>query len=100
VILIEKLRHQLTWHRAHRSCTLSETAEQLQLALETREIAAAALTARTKLADIKEKDRPKRLLIRDHILRIEIEICPGVEACANFGHRLLGIGDDLIKELK
>jgi len=45
-ILIEKLRHQLAGHRAHRFGASSETAEQLQLALETSEIAAAAMTAR------------------------------------------------------
>ncbi len=33
-ILIEKLRHQLARHRAHRFGASSETAEQLQLALE------------------------------------------------------------------
>ena len=42
-ILIEKLRHQLAGHRAHRFGASSETAEQLQLALETSEIAAAAM---------------------------------------------------------
>ena len=40
-ILIEKLRHQLAGHRAHRFGASSETAEQLQLALETSEIATA-----------------------------------------------------------
>ena len=45
-ILIEKLRHQLAGHRAHRFGASSETADQLQLALETSEIAAAAMTAR------------------------------------------------------
>ncbi|MFC0813349.1 IS66 family transposase, partial [Paracoccus panacisoli] len=40
-ILIEKLRHQLAGHRAHRFGASSETAEQLQLALESSEIAAA-----------------------------------------------------------
>ena len=37
-ILIEKLRHQLAGHRAHRFGASSETAEQLQLALETSEM--------------------------------------------------------------
>ena len=34
-VLIEKLRHQLAGHRAHRFGASAETAEQLQLALET-----------------------------------------------------------------
>ena len=59
-ILIEKLRHQLAGYRAHRFGASSETAEQLQLALETSEIAAAAMTARMKLPDVEEKDRPNR----------------------------------------
>ncbi len=49
-ILIEKLRHQLAGHRAHRFGASSETAEQLQLALETSAIAAAAMTARLRLS--------------------------------------------------
>jgi hypothetical protein len=54
-ILIEKLRHQLAGHRAYRFGASSETAEQLQLALETSEIAAAAMTAHLHLPDIEEK---------------------------------------------
>ena len=68
-ILIEKLRHQLAGHRAHRFGASSETAEQLQLALETSEIAAAAMTARLRLPDVEEKDRPKRRPIPDHVPR-------------------------------
>jgi transposase len=58
-ILIEKLRHQQAGHRAHRFGVWSETAEQLQHALETSETAAAGMTARMKLPDIEEKDRPR-----------------------------------------
>ena len=91
-ILIEKLRHQLAGHRAHRFGASSETAEQLQLALETSEIAAAAMTARMKLPDIEEKDKPKRRPIPDHIPRMEVELTPGAEACADCGGRLRRIG--------
>jgi len=66
-ILIEKLHHQLAGHRAHRFGASSETAEQLQLALETSEIAAAAMTARLRLPDIEEKGQPKRRPIPEHI---------------------------------
>ena len=82
-ILIEKLRHQLAGHRAHRFGASSETVEQLQLALETSEIAAAAMTARMKLPDIKEKDKPKRRPIPGHIPRMEVELGPGTDACAD-----------------
>lgn len=84
-ILIEKLRHQLAGHRAHRFGASSETVEQLQLALETSEIAAAAMTARMKLPDIEEKDKPKRRPIPDHISRMEVELTPSSDACADCG---------------
>ena len=35
-VLIEKLRHQLAGHRAHRFGASAETFEQLQLALESK----------------------------------------------------------------
>ena len=99
-ILIEKLRHQLAGHRAHRFGASSETAEQLQLALETSEIAAAAMTARMKLPDIEEKDKPKRRPIPDHIPRMEVELTPGADACADCGGRLRRIGEDVTEELE
>ena len=99
-ILIEKLRHQLAGHRAHRFGASSETAEQLQFALETSEIAAAAMTARMKLPDIEEKDKPKRRPIPDHIPRMEVELTPGADACADCGGRLRRIGEDVTEELE
>lgn len=63
-ILIEKLRHQLAGHRAHRFGASSETAEQLQPALETSEIAAAAMTAHMKLPDIEERTNPSAVRSR------------------------------------
>lgn len=99
-ILIEKLRHQLAGHRAHRFGASSETAEQLQLALETSEIAAAAMTARMKLPDIEEKDKPKRRPIPDHIPRREVELTPSTDACADCGGRLRRIGEDVTEELE
>lgn len=99
-VLIEKLRHQLAGHRAHRFGTSSETAEQLQLALETSEIAAAAMTARMRLPDIEEKGCPKRRPIPDHIPRMEVELTPGADACADCGGRLRRIGADTTEELE
>jgi hypothetical protein len=99
-ILIQKLRRQLAGHRAHQCGASSETAEQLQLALETSEIAAAAMTARMKLPDIQETDKPKRRPIPDHVLRIEVELSPGAEACADCGGSLRRIGEDVTEELE
>lgn len=99
-ILIEKLRHQLAGHRAHWFGASSETAEQLQLALETSEIAAAAMSARMKLPDVDEKDKPKRRPIPDHIARMEVELTPSADACADCGGRLRRIGEDVTEELE
>ena len=99
-ILIEKLRHQLAGHRAHRFGASSETAEQLQLALETSEIAAAAMTARLRLPDVEEKDKPKRRPIPDHIPRMEVELTPAADACADCGGKLRRIGEDVTEELE
>ena len=99
-ILIEKLRHQLAGHRAHRFGASSETAEQLQLALETSEIAAASMTARMKLPDIEEKDKPKRRPIPDLIPRMEVELSPIADACADCGGHLRRIGEDVTEELE
>jgi len=84
----------------HRFGASSETAEQLQLAIETSEIAAAAMTARMKLPDIEEKDKPKRRPIPDHIPRMEVELSPSADACADCGGRLRRIGEDVTEELE
>ena len=99
-ILIEKLRHQLAGHRAHRFGASSETAEQLQLALETSEIAAAAMTARLRLPDVEEKGQPKRRPIPDHVPRMEVELSPAADACAECGGKLRRIGEDVTEELE
>jgi transposase len=84
-ILIEKLRHQLAGHRAHRFGASSETAEQLQLALESEPWNAIGPSdngerdrrggddARLRLPDVEEKGRPKRRPIPDHVPRMEVE---------------------------
>ena len=67
-VLIAKLRHQLAGHRAHRFGPSSETAEQLQLALEMTEIAIAAITAKLREPEDELADKPKRRQIgRAHV---------------------------------
>ena len=99
-VLIEKLRHQLAGHRASRFGASSETSEQLQLALETSEIAAAAMTARLRLPEIEEKGQPKRRPIPDHVPRMEVELSPAADACADCGGKLRRIGEDVTEELE
>ena len=100
-VLIEKLRHQLAGHRAHRFGASAETAEQLQLALETSELAAAAMTAKLRLPEpAEEKGKPKRRPIPDHVPRTEIELLPKRDDCAACGGRLRQIGEDVTEELE
>ncbi|WP_210530875.1 IS66 family transposase zinc-finger binding domain-containing protein [Rubellimicrobium arenae] len=99
-ILIEKLRHQHAGHRVHRFGASSETAEQLQLALETSEIASAAMAAKLRLPDVEETDLPKRRPIPDHIPRQKVELTAASDCCAGCGGALRRLGEDVTKELE
>lgn len=68
-VLIEKARHQLAEYRAYLYGTSSKSIEQLQLALETSEIATASLAARLQPPDDTRKDQPMRRPIPDYIPR-------------------------------
>ena len=87
-------------HRAHRFGASSETSEQLQLALETSEIAIAALTAKLRLPDDAPADKPKRKPIPDHIPRMEVELTPSSAECAQCGGKLRRLGEDVTEELE
>ena len=99
-VLIQKLQHQLAGHRAHRFGPSSETAEQLQLALEMTEIAIAAITAKLREPEDELADKPKRRPIPDHIPRIEVELTPGSVECAQCGGKLRRLGEDVTEELE
>jgi Transposase C of IS166 homeodomain/zinc-finger binding domain of transposase IS66 len=99
-VLIEKLRHLLAGHRTHRFGVSSETAEQLQLALEMSEIAIAAMTAKLRPPDDAPAGKPKRKPIPDHIPRIEAELIPENTDCANCGGKLRRLGEDVTEELE
>ena len=103
-LLIEKLRHQLAGHRAHRFGASSETAGQLHLALEASEIAIAALTAQPGLPDEEHPEatgnKPKRKPIPDHIPRRQVELNPGDDDCSHCGGRLRRLGEDITEELE
>jgi transposase len=72
----------------------------LQLALEASEIAVAKMTAKLRLPDEEEKDKPKRRPIPDHIPRQEIELTTGDEDCAHCGGTLRRLGEDVTEELE
>jgi len=89
-----------TDERAHRFGASSETAEQLRLALESSEIASAAMAAKLRLPDLEPRDKPKRRPIPDHIPRVQIELTPGGDCCADCGGKLRRIGEDVTEELE
>ena len=99
-VLIEKLRHQLAGHRAHRFGASSETSDQLQLALEMSELAISPLTAKLNLPEEAPADKPKRKPIPDHIPRIEVELTPGTAECGQCGGKLRRLGEDVTEELE
>ena len=99
-VLIEKLRHQLAGQRHHRFGLSSESIEQLQLALETSEIAVAKMTAKLRLPDEEPKDKPKRQPIPDHIPRMEVELTTGDNDCPQCGGGLRRLGEDVTEELE
>lgn len=98
-MLIEKLRHQVAGQKAWRYGSTSEQTKQLMLALETSEIAEAAMTAKMKLPPDEPKDKPKRRPIPDHIPRNNIELLPPKDHC-KCGGALRRIGEDITEELE
>ena len=63
-------------------------------------VAAAAMTARMKLPDVEEEDKPKRRPIPDHVPRVEVDLTPSTDACADCAGRLRRIGEDVAEELE
>jgi len=103
-VLIEKLRHQLAGHQAHRFGASSETVGQLQLALDTVQIAIAAMPIKSELPDGEERQeirsKPKRRPIPDHIPRMEVVLAAGDDDCTHCGGRLRRLGEDITEELE
>ena len=99
-VLIQKLQHQLAGRRAHRFGASSETSDQLQLALETTEIAIAAMTAKLRQPEEAPADKPKRKPIPDHIPRIVVELTPSNAECGQCGGKLRRLGEDVTEELE
>ncbi|MFT6224941.1 MAG: hypothetical protein ACJA1F_002799 [Paracoccaceae bacterium] len=71
--------------RNHRFGTSSESIEQLQLALQTSEIAVPKMTAKLHLPDEEPKDKPKSRPISDHIPRMEVVLSTVDDDCAQCG---------------
>lgn len=97
-LMIEKLQHQLAGHRRHRFGARSETAEQLALGIEEREIAAVVDT-QPAAAKTGEKGKPKREALPPDLPREEETLSAG-EACSVCGGKLKRLGEDVTEELE
>ena len=80
-VLIEKLKHQLAGMRQHRFGAKSEAIDQLGLALEEEEIAAAAEAPEPSAAAEMPKGKPKRKPLPATLPRNDTVLSPG-ETCA------------------
>ena len=100
-LMIEKLKHQLAGMRRHRFGAKSEALDQLELRLESEEIAQALETGPAETAPRREpKARPKRKPLPAHLPRDEEVIAPSSEACGRCGGRLKRLGEDVTEELE
>ena len=100
---ITKLEHQLAGLRQHRFGSSSEALDQLKLALEDDEIAAAIKdadqTGETDTAQATPKDKPRRKPLPEHLPRNEEVLSPG-DACGECGGKLKTLGEDVTEELE
>jgi transposase len=95
---IADLQHRLAGHNRHRFGAISESLDQLQLALENEEIAVAAVEeaepSTPEAAGPEPKAKPRRKPLPDHLDRNETVIAPG-DACARCGGDLKTLGEDV-----
>ena len=100
---ITKLEHQLAGMRQHRFGSSSEALDQLKLALEEGEIAAAVKDGdqgqENDTAQSTAKDKPERKPLPDHLPRNEQVLSPG-DACGECGGKLKTLGEDVTEELE
>ena len=97
-VLIEKLKHQLAGMRRHRFGAKSEAIDQLGLALEEEEIAAAVEAPEPSAAAEMPKGKPKRKPLPANLPRNDTVLSPG-ETCA-CGGKLRAIAEDVTEELE
>ena len=102
---ITKLEHQLAGMRQHRFGSSSEALDQLKLALEEDEIAAAVKDGdqgqENDTAQATAKDKPKRKPLPDHLPRNEEVLSPSPgDACGECGGKLKTLGEDVTEELE
>lgn len=98
-LMIQKLEHQLAGHRQHRFGVRSETADQLSLGIEDREIGAAMAAPKPAAPPTKDKDKPKRSPLPPDLPR-ETETLPAGEICSACGGKLKTLGEDVTEELE
>ena len=98
--LIDKLKHQLAGLRRHKFGASSEAIGQLELTLESEEIAQAVEAVPDHPGEEPTPtSRPKRKPLPDHLPRDEHVIAPA-DACTECGGKLKRIGEDVTEELE
>jgi transposase len=98
-LMIEKLKHQLAGHQRYRFGARSETADQLELSIEDREIAEAIEAPVPTAESVHDKKTPRREALSPELPR-EIETLSAGESCSVCGGRLKRLGDDVTEELE
>jgi transposase len=58
------------------------------------------VTARLRLPDVEEEDKPKRRPIPDHVPRMEVDLTTGEESCSVCGGTLRRLGEDITEALE
>ena len=100
---IAKLEHQLAGMHRHRFGSSSEALDQLKLALEEEEIAAAVKDCdrgqETDTAQAAAKDKPKRKPLPEHLPRNQKGLSPGGGG-GECGGKLKRLGEDVTEELE
>jgi transposase len=100
-LLIEKLKHQLSGMKRNRFGSSSESLDQLEMALEAEEIAAASTPSMASNDDRPQtKNQPKRKALPAHLPREDLVISPEDESCNQCGGELKALGEDVTQELE
>lgn len=100
-LLIEKLKHQLSGLKRHRFGSSSEGLDQLEMTLESEEIAAATIqTAEINDVSPDPKNQPKRKAFPEHLPREDQIIAPDHEHCTACGGDLKPLAEDVTQELE
>ena len=102
-LMIQKLKHQISGQNRHRFGIRSEALNQLELVLESEEIADAVIMDTEAEVITTVKAKPSRKPLPEHLPRDEQIILPALEvegACNECGGKLKYLGEDITEILE